>query len=213
MMKMDKILANTNLNINTFLINLGLMTGYLNDEIIVPTIFGQLNLWFGFVLCIFHGIKWTILIFTSQDSYVANLLGEWAYFFGPKVIYDFLIIILTIYIIVVKVLFIFASKHTKRMLYWLKIIEFDAVKRSFDKLNLNETESKMFIKRLSVSFSLFKFVIFSVQCCAILIFVLILKLQKDHLMNYLISLLIYLPQIYLNVNFIFGFLAILYPVS
>ena len=157
---MDKIIANTNLNINTFLINLGLMTGYLHDEIIESTTFGRFNLWFGFVLCIFHGIKWTILIFSSQDPDMANFLGEWAYFFGPKVIYDFLIIILTIYIIVIKILFIFASKHPKKM-YWLKIIELNPDKRSFDKMNLNETESKMFIKRLSISFSLIKFVIFS----------------------------------------------------
>ena len=58
---------------------------------------------------------------------MANLLGEWAYYFGPKIIFDSLIIFLAIYVISVKLLFVYASKHPQKMLYWLDAMEFDFV--------------------------------------------------------------------------------------
>ena len=208
------MIENMDLNINTLLINWSLMSGYLHGDIIKTTAFGRFNLWFGFVLSIFHGIKWSVLLFSSKDSQMANLLGEWAYYFGPKIILDLVIVFLSVFVISVKLLFVYASKHTKNMMYWLEAMKFDPVNRSFDKLNLTEYELKVFIKRLSLSLFLLKSAIYSISSfCVLVIFVLIFKIQNDHHLNYLISLLCFLTQLYLNISLMFGFIVILYPVS
>ena len=202
------------LNINTLLINWSLMSGYLNDGVIETTAFGRFNLWFCFVLSIFHGIKWSVFLFLSKDSRLANLLGDWAYYFGPKIIVDFVIVFLAVFVISVKLLFVYASKHSKNMFYWLEAMKFDAVNRSFDKLNLTENESNVFMKRLSLSLFILKYAIYSISSfCVLVIFILIFKIQNDYHLNYLISLICFLPQLYLNLNFLFGFIVILYSVS
>ena len=145
---------------------------------------------------------------------MSNLLGDFAYYFGPKVILDLIIMFNPICISTVKLLFVYASKHIKKYFYWLEAMEFNPVNRSFDKLDLNENESKNFVKRLSLSIFLLKsFVCFIIAFFFVLVFVLTFKLKDDYHLNYLISLVLYIPQIYLNVYFIFGFLVLLYLVS
>ena len=210
---MNKIIDNTNLNINSLLINWSLLSGQLDDGIIEQTIIGSFYQWLTFCLCIFHVIKWLILIFTPHESETSHLLGEWAYFYGPKIIIDYNIIFVALQIITVKLLFLYASKHPKKMFYWLEALAYNDDNDSFDKLNLNKTESKMFIKRLSISIFVLKIFTFTfVPFFAIVNFVLVFKWQSNHVLNYLISLLLYLPQLYLNMQFIFGFLVLLYPV-
>ena len=210
---MEKIIQNTELDINLLLIQWSLMSGHLNDGIIEKTKFGKFNLWFCFLLCLFNGTKWSILILSPKESQMTNFLGEWAYFFGPKVIIDLIIVVATIYIIAIKIQFIFMSKNPKKMLYWIDAMTYDHDNQSFNKLNLIESQSKMFIKRLSLSLFLiqhftYSFIIFFILVSCILVF----KRLNHHFSNYLISILCYTPLIYYNIRFLFGFLAILYPV-
>ena len=209
---MNKIIQITNLNIDSLLINWGLLSGHLNDGIIEPTKFGRFNQWFTFLICLFTAIKWSILLLIPKDSEFVDLLGDWGYFFGPKIIIDFILIIISIFIITVKFIFLFTSKQ--KMFYWLNVMDYDEETQSFNKLNLNETESKMFIKRLSLSIFLLKcFTRLIVSFFVLVNLVLILKWQRNYLLNYFVSFVIYVPHLYLNASFIFGFLAILYPVS
>ena len=141
---MDKLAKKSNLDVNSLLINWGLLSGHLNDGIIEPTKFGRFNQWFTFLICLFTALKWSILLFTPKDSELVDLLGDWGYFFCPKLLIDFILIIISIFIITVKFIFLFTSKQ--KMFYWLDVMEYDENTQSFNKLNLNETESKMFIK-------------------------------------------------------------------
>ena len=196
------------------LINWSLMSGYLHDDDIETTRFGCFYQWLGFCFCSFTAIKWSILLFCSNNSQIANLLGEWGSYFGPKIIIDMVLVFIAVYIIAVKLLFIYASKHTKKLFYWLDAMEFNPVNQSFDKLNLNEIDSKMFMKRLSLSIFLLKCFTYMIMIFYIITnFVLTFKHKYGYYLNYLISALLYLPQNYLNAKFIFGFLVILYPVS
>ena len=209
---MDKLAKKSNLDVNSLLINWGLLSGHLNDGIIEPTKFGRFNQWFTFLICLFTALKWSILLFTPKDSELVDLLGDWGYFFCPKLLIDFILIIISIYIITIKFIFLFTSKQ--KMFYWLDVMEYDENTQSFNKLNLNETESKMFIKRLSLSvFILRCFSYVSMILFYLVNFVFVLKYQKDYYLNYTISLLIFIPQHYINGKLIFGLLVILYPVS
>lgn len=71
---MNKIIENTNLNINTLLINWSLMNGYSHDDVIETTKFGCFNQWFGFLVCLFTAIKWSILLFSPQDSEMSKIV-------------------------------------------------------------------------------------------------------------------------------------------
>ena len=71
---MNKIIQITNLNIDSLLINWGLLSGHLNDGIIEPTKFGRFNQWFTFLICLFTAIKWSILLFSPQDSEMSKIV-------------------------------------------------------------------------------------------------------------------------------------------
>ena len=145
---------------------------------------------------------------------MANFLGDFGAFYGPKIIVDMVIVYIAVYIITVKLLFVYASKHTKQMFYWLDVMEYNSVNQSFDKLNLNQVESKMFMKRLSLSTFMLKcftytLMTFFMSTNSVLAF----KHKDYYYLYYLISTVIHLPQMYLYVSFMLGFLVILYPVS
>ena len=213
---MEKLVNKFNLDINLLLINWGLMSGPLHDGVVEPTKFGRFNQWFTLFLSLFTGIKWSILSFFPKHSKMANWLDDWGYFYGPKIIIDFIIIFSEIYIIVIMFIFYLASRNTRKqkMLNWLYAMEYDQFSKSFKKLNLTKTESKMFIKRLSLSIFLLKsfthpFLMFFI----IISFVFVFIFQNDYQLNYIISFLCFVLQLYYNIQFIFGFLVILYPVS
>ena len=211
---MNIIKKKTDLNINTLLINWSLICGNLHDGIIEPTKFGRFNEWATFFLTFFTGIKWGILMFYPKGTEMANLLGDWGYFFGPKVIISFMLALDACYVITTKILFLFTSKQPKKMFYWLDALQYDNDNQSFIKLKLNETESKKFIKRLSLTVFLLKCFTPALICFFVVVnFVLFFKKQNSHHLNYLISLITFLPQMYFYIQFIFGFLVLLYPVS
>ena len=210
---MDKLANKSNLDINSLLIKWSLMTGYLHDGIVESTEFGRFNQWFCFVYCFFAAIKYFIQLFVPKDSKMAHQLGDWGYFFGPKVFLNFICFLVLLYVIFAKILFLFASKHPKKMFYWIDVMEYNE-NRSFDKLNLNESDLKKFIKRLSLSVFLLRcftygFIIFYYTITPILIF----QYQDSYHLNYLMSILFFLPQSYYGIKYMFGILGILYPVS
>ena len=93
------------------------MKRQLNDGILETTKFSSINNWAGFSSNLFTGIKWTILLFYSKKDKITDLLGDWRYFIGPKVIIDSIIIIATCYYISVHSLFNYSLIKQKKMLY------------------------------------------------------------------------------------------------
>ena len=148
---MDKFVNKSHLDINSLLIRYSLMKGYLHDGIIEPTKFGLFNQWFCFIYSFTASIKYFVQLFIPKESEMTNLLGDWGYFLGPKVVLNFIRVLVLLYIVFAKILFIFASKHSKKMFYWIDVMEYNEENQSFDKLKLNEIDSGKFIKRLSLS--------------------------------------------------------------
>ena len=85
---MIKLREKTNLNINSWLIDWGLMSGYLKDEVIHSTNFGVSSCLFAFCLNTFSLIKWIILLFTAKDTLLTHYLGDWGIFYAPKLVAD-----------------------------------------------------------------------------------------------------------------------------
>lgn len=210
---MDRFIRKSNLSINLWLIKCGLIRGQLNNGIIKSTKFGLVNQWFSFLLVLFNCIKWTIQLFSPKGSEMANLLGNWGIFLGPKIIVDLIIIIAAIYLLVVMLLFHLASKNPK-MMFWLESFEFDNETRNFSKLDLNQSNSKMLIQRMALLRLIWNLFIYSfIPFFVAIEFYCIFKYQKNYKINYIISILIFCPQIYISLSYIFGLLIIFHLVS
>lgn len=143
---MKKIIENTNLDINLWLINWGLMRGEYHDGIIKTTKFGVLNQLFASLLFSFELIKWIILLYNPEDSQVTHYLGDFGPNIGPKVILDTTIILECINSLIL--ICYFSSKCTSK--FWLKFMHFDFDNRFFDKLDLNEIDSEKFINQFAL---------------------------------------------------------------
>lgn len=211
---MNKPIENTNLSITSWLLSCGLLYGHLQNGIIDSTKFAIFKWLIAFCLSIFTAIKWIFLLSTNQESQISNLLGDWAYFYGPKLLVDLILLFCAIFVLSIFILLYFSSKHPKRMLFWLEQMDFDNENRSFNKLKLNQSDSKIFIKRMSLlriiykSFfcSFFAFFIISVNFSAF-------KRKKSYYFYYFISSLAFCPQFYINSVCIFGFFIFFYQVS
>ena len=121
-----------------------------------------------------------------------------------------------IYLESVIILFYYSSKHSNKMFYWLEKMEFDSVNRCFTKLNLNESDSKKFINRISLlRFNLISFIHFFVTFFVISSCFTLLKRSalKPYYVYYIISILIFAPQLYLNISYICEILIIFYQVT
>ena len=143
MESLDKI----NLDVNTMLINWGLILGRYQDGVIRTTKFGQLNMTFAFILFLFEAIKWFILMFCSKESQMSNYLGEFTQYYGPKVVVDFICFIEAVNSVIIILLFYLMQN---KMLFWLEHMEFNAETRYFHKLNLNVFHSKRFTKQFAL---------------------------------------------------------------
>ena len=166
-----------------------------------------------YCIIIFTIIKWTIFLLSAQNSHLANYLGDFSYFYGPKLLVNFILIFCASFDLSTFIIFYFSSKHPKKMLFWLEQMQFDIVNRRFNKLNFNKSDSNTFIRRMS----LLK-IIYSITVYALIPILLIsinysaFKHQKAYFYYYFISSLIYCPQFYLNLSCSFGFLVIFYQV-
>ena len=75
---------------------------------------------------------------------MANWLGDWGYFYGPKIIIDLIIIFSEIYVIAIMFIFYLVSKNIRKqkMLNWFYAMEYDPITKSFNKLNLTKLNQK-----------------------------------------------------------------------
>lgn len=210
---MKKLIENLNLNINSWLINCGLMKGHLRDDQIEITKFGVFNQRFHIIICVFNLIKHAILLFNSKESRMAHLLGDWTPFFVPKIIMNSVVILAMIYNLNCIALFHFSSKRSKIML-WLNYLEFDRVNRCFKKLDLNQSDSITFIKRIT----LFKISLDCIICSLLPLFeianfVCLFMYKSNFYFNYIISIILICPSAYLAINCLFCLLIVLYQVN
>lgn len=131
----------SDLSINSWLIRWGLMSGEYKDGKINTTKFGLINQLFAFWLFVYAIIKWTILLFFPEDSLLANQLGEFAQWYGPKLITDVILNFTAVNSLLIILLFYFcANFNSKKMLFWLDFMEFDADNRRFKKMKLNNSD-------------------------------------------------------------------------
>lgn len=124
---------------------------------------------------------------------------------------NFICILALLEVVFVKILFLFASKCSKNMFYWLDAMEYNEENQSLDKLNLKENESNKFVKRLSLSIFLLRcFTISAVIFYYLITPIFIYRSQNGYYLNYFISSLFFLPEIYYGCKSMFGIFRILY---
>ena len=208
-----KLLSNSNLNINSWFINWGLMTGYYHNGVVETTKFGRFNQLFCILICGLNLIKFAFLLFHPKKSRITNLLGDFTYFFGPKIIGNLILVLAMIYIFNLIMLFHFSSKHPKTML-WLKHMKYDETKRCFKKLGLNQSNSKKFTQRMSLLKVTLNCIIYSLLITfGVVSFYCVFRHQNHYYLNYIISIILIFPSSYFAINYLFGLLIILYQVS
>ena len=147
---MDLLFEKTNVDINSMLISWGLMPGEYYNGVIKTNKFGLFNMWFAFILFLYQLIKWLILMCCPENSQVAIYLVEWTQYFGPKLIVDFIVVVEAVDCIIFILLFYYSLNNSKKMLFWIDFMEFDAEIRCFHKLRLIESESKRFTKQFAL---------------------------------------------------------------
>ena len=206
---MEKLIEKTNLDINLWLINWGLMRGECHNGIIKTTKFGLINQLFATLLFSFELIKWIILIFNPAGSQMAHYLGEFGPNLGPKLILDTMIILECINSLIL--IYYFGSKCSNK--FWLDFMHFDVENRCFDKLDLNEINSKKFIKQFALAYFIIEkinylqtFITFSLILLTFFIFT-----NKYHL-YYIISIIMFCTGVWYLTHHWFGLLMIFFQV-
>ena len=103
----------------------------------------------------------------------------------------------------VTILFYFSSRNPKKMFYWLKIMEYDYDNDCFSRMNLNESNSKMFIKQMSIVISALKLFcfVFMPSFFIITVFAVFKYLSYQHYFIHFLAILLFLPHFYLGTNF------------
>lgn len=190
------------------------MFGHFHDGIIHSTKLTILNWLTAFCLTLFHIIKWIIFLFSNQNSLLINLLGDFSYIYGPRLLVDLIILFCEIFVLSIFIIFYFSSNQPKKMLFWLEQIEYDIINQRFSKLNLNQTNSKIFTRRISLLRINYNIFVYSL----ILIFfisanIAVFKFNKTYYLYYFISVVMHCPMFYINLSCIFGFVVILYQVN
>ena len=211
---MQNWIENTDLNINSWLITWGYLNGYLQDGQIKPTRYTIIYQWIVIIILAINAIRFGILLSNPKGSLICYQLGDWGPFLGPRFIINGLCFLGCCYVIMVIAFFKFCTRNLKMMFYWLNIIKYDHKIRCFFNMNLNEFDSKMFIKRISIFIIAFK--CFNVLIIPFYTFVNLLSVFlhiNDYYINYLIAIIIFLPALYQCCGYVFGLPVILYLVS
>ena len=89
-------------------------------------------------------------MFNPENSEISIYFGEWTQWFGPKVFTDSMQASITLNTFILIFLFYFSSKQSLKMLFWLKFMEYDDDNHCFNKLNLDEIDSKKYTKRFAL---------------------------------------------------------------
>lgn len=147
-----------NLNMNSWLINWALLTGHYHAENgLIETIkFGLFNQWFTSAVLILSSIKWFTLMFYPQEHPIAFYLGNFAYYFGPKLVVETIACNVPLDSFVIILLFMFFARNPKKYLFWVDLMKFDYDNQLFPKLNLNESDSQRFVRRFQMSWLIVK---------------------------------------------------------
>ena len=212
---MKSLFENPNLNINSWLINWGFLNGYLKDGLFIRTKFGQINQWFCVLTMILNAIKFSILLFTEKESKISKQLGEWSYFLAPRIMMNAIITIGSCCTIIVVIFFNLCCRNYKKLFYWLDNMEYHVDNRCFPKINLNDCDSKLLTKRMSLFImSLYYFTVPYLLCFVAVNCFCVFRYVNDYhyYFNYFISIISFLPSLYFYLNYIFGFLGLLYLV-
>ena len=206
---------NTDLNINSWLIKWGFMNGYLYDGQIKTTESNIINQWMVIIYMLFATTRHGALLTTPKGPQLSSQLGEWSYFLGPRLLINGICVVCGSYIFLLMAFLKFCTRNVKKMFYWLDIMEYHAENRCFTKMNLNQSDSNTFIKRISILIIILKCFSFSfipglfvVNCLSIL-----KHIDNDYQLNHLVAISIFLPQHYYYINYSFGVPIILYLVS
>lgn len=130
---------------------------------------------------------------------------------GPRLMINGICPLCAVYVLLVMVYFQFCKRNLEKMLYWLKIVEFDTENRCFFRMNLNQFDSKMFVKRILIFVVALKCFTSSFMPLFVLInFLLVFKYVDDYQLNYLVSIITFLPHLYYCINFVFGLPVVIY---
>lgn len=209
---MDKIIEKSDLNINSWLISWGLMRGEYHDGVFKITIRTVLQQLLVFSLSLFQLVKWLILIFNAEDSDLSHYLGEWAHYLGPKLIVDTIVILEPVNSL--SLIFYFGSTSNPKLLYWLDLMHFDVEKRCFDKMDLNEKDSKKLMVQFALaSWALKRIIVFLDSITFIVIYVSFFFFTNDYHIYYFISIALFTADVwYLSFHW-FGLVMVFYQVN
>ena len=211
---MKNFFENTDLNMNSWLINWGYMTGYLkNGQIQTNESYIEYQ-FVVIIILVLNVIRFIILLFSTKGSQTSSILGDWGYFLGPSVMINGIILAAFSYALMLMAFIKFCARNSQKMFYWLKIMDYDSETRCYPNMNLNELDSKIFIKRSLIFIIAFKcFTIVLMPLFLIVIFVSIFMNLDDYYLNRLIGFLIFFIASYHGIAYSIGLPVILYLVT
>ena len=211
---MKNFLKNADLNINSWLINWGYMNGYLKDGQIHTNNYYIIYQLIITIIMLLNVIRFIILLFNTKESQISLELGEWSFFLGPRVMINGITFLAYFYMLMLMAFFKFCARNSQKMFYWLKIMDYDSETRCYFNMNLNESDSKMFIKRSLIFINALKcFTTVCISFFTIVISISIFINMNDYYLNKFISFLIFVPITYHGLAYAYGLPIILYLVS
>lgn len=211
---MINLIENINLNINYWLINWGYLNGYLQEGEIVTTSYSFIYQLLVIIILIINIIRFGFLLLNGKESQISIVLGDWGYFLGPRVIINGLCWLVCIFILMVIMFFKICTQNLKKMFYWLFIMKYDPENRCFSNIELNDSDSKMFIQRFLLFINAFKyFVILFIPLFVFANFISVFLHTNNYYLNHLIGIMTYVPALYYDCGYVFGMPIILYLVS
>ena len=118
------------------------------------------------------------------------------------------------FMLILMAFFKFCAQNSQKMFYWLNIMDYDSETRCYFNMNLNELDSKGFIKRSLFFINAVKcftlvFMPFFIIAACISVFIHL----NDYYLNHFIGILIYFIVLYQGIAYAFGLPIILYKVS
>lgn len=199
-------MENSELSINLMLFNWGLICGE-------STKFGWSKPLFIFLLNFFSSIKWSIVMFYPIDHPISNYFGDFGYFFGPKLIVDFIGGLIALNSTVLIILFYFCSKFSKNKFDWLKFMHFDSENEKFDKLDLNTIDLQKFTDQFkSIWFILQRLIYLLVVISFSIILISFLVYKHEYYFNYILATIIQAMSMYYFLFHWYGLTMILFQV-
>ena len=166
------------------------------------------------IIFLLNLIRFIILLFSAKESQISKQPGDWGYFLGPRVMINGFFFLGCFFILMLMVFFQFCARKSQKMFYWLNIMNYDYEARRYFGMNLNESDSKIFIKRSLILIIAFKcFTVFCIPFFIIVVCISVFIHLNDYYLNQLITLLIFVSISYHLIALAFGLSIILYLVS